>query len=246
MLMPEFAVRPRLALLLVPALVLASWIFLLAGAGTGMNVAAMSTLRLPPPMDMAVSARQWNPLTAVSMLVMWWVMMMAMMLPGIAIAVLRISRSKAGHLHAATLFCLGYALAWLVFSVLATAVHYGLEKSGLIHPMMMWSLNGELSAGILLAVGLYQLSAIKARSLRRCRREFPPENPLHSGMNKGRYCLVNSTPLMSLLFVGGVMNIYLIVMLSLINLLENQLHKPQMLSMPVGLMCLLAAFVIAV
>ena len=58
-----------------------------------------------------------------------------------------------------TLFCVGYAAPWLLFSFAATSLQYGLESSGLLNGMMMWSSSTTLSAGLLLLAGLALFAA---------------------------------------------------------------------------------------
>ena len=70
-----------------PGLVLAvpmvlTWAYILAGAGTGMNVWAMTTSQLPPPLDLPHMMANWSMSYALAMIGMWWSMMLAMMLPG--------------------------------------------------------------------------------------------------------------------------------------------------------------------
>lgn len=240
------------ASLLAPLIVLtgiaAAWVFLLSGAGTGMNIQAMSTLRFPPPqMPQPMSGNpmmeRWDIGYTVSMLAMWWIMMIAMMLPGIAEKSWRAQTIGTANRPgiAAVRYCLGYALPWLAFSIAATAVQYSLERVGLLNGMMMWSISSELSAVILLVVGLYQASPIKARALMRCRAGHTANDPLTSGMEEAVRCLANSTPLMLLLFVGGAMNLAWIVALTAINMFERHLPNPRLISTCVGAVCVLAA-----
>lgn len=230
---------PRPAVLILSGLVLASWLFLLAGAGLGTGGLAMSTWRFPPPMDLPPAGGAWDTAHALDMFLMWWLMMIAMMLPGITGPVRRHSSGSAAVLA----FLAGYGVVWAIFSVAATAAQYALEQAGLLHPMMMWSLDAGLSCGLLLAAGLYQMSGPKARSLQRCRAGTSWPAPFRAGVIRGFRCLAGSAPLMSLLFVGGIMNLYWIAALTLINLLENSLQNPRPLSVSVGISCLAAAAV---
>lgn len=229
-------------------LVAVSWAFLLAGAGLGMS--SMSTFRFPPTMPAEVRIDAWTPGYAVTIFVMWWIMMIAMMLPGFA-------GSKSGLFPAAPSlarpvalpsisfrFCLGYALAWLLFSLFATALHVILEQNGLLHGRMMWSVNADLSAGLLGFAGLWQLSALKRRAARNCHRIDATRPSAHAGLTSGLACVASTGPLMLLLFVGGAMNLVWIVALALVNWLEKRLPNPRPLSFAVGVGCLAgAAFV---
>lgn len=223
-----------------------SWAFLLAGAGLGMS--SMSTFRFPPPMPVDVRIDAWTPGYTFTVFVMWWIMMIAMMLPGIAgnkvwTGLLATGRNSAA-LSSSTIsarFCLAYSLAWLLFSVFATALHYALEQQGLLHGRMMWSLNVHLSAGLLVCAGLYQFSALKRRVARTCHLIDATSPSLRAGLESGLACIISTGPLMLLLFVGGAMNLVWIVALTLVNLLEKRLSNPRPLSLAVGFVCLFGA-----
>ena len=84
------------------------------------------------------------------MLAMWWVMMIAMMVPSAAPMILlyaRVTRheQKSGPLAEGVVptaaFATGYLIAWLVLSVLASVLQFSLERARLVHSMLMWSLN---------------------------------------------------------------------------------------------------------
>lgn len=228
-------------------LLTASWAFLLAGAGLGMS--SMSTFRFPPPMPVDVRIDAWTQGYAVTIFAMWWIMMIAMMLPGVAgnrvwTGLPATGRSSAAHSTSSTLsirFCLAYSLAWLLFSLFATTLHYALEQQGLLHGRMMWSLSTPLSAGLLVCVGLYQLSALKRRAAQRCHLLDATGPSLRAGLDSGLACIVSTGPLMLLLFVGGAMNLVWIIALTLVNWLEKRLPNPRPLSLAVGFVCLIGA-----
>jgi predicted metal-binding membrane protein len=73
---------------------------------------------------------------------MWWVMMVAMMLPGAAPMLLLFARANRAlkardRPYVATgIFAAGYLAAWGGFSALATLLQWGLEKLDLLGPMM--------------------------------------------------------------------------------------------------------------
>ena len=73
------------------------WFYLLAGIGTGMNTAAMITWQFPPPALMSNPAAPWGPTYWSAMALMWWVMMIAMMVPSAAPMILLYARV---HRHA--------------------------------------------------------------------------------------------------------------------------------------------------
>jgi predicted metal-binding membrane protein len=221
---------------------LLSWIYLLAGSGTGMSIAAMTSWQFPPPATGGPGGGSWSAAYWIIMLLMWWIMMIAMMVPSAAPMILLYARvyrhgQPAGAGLAAAVptaaFVAGYLVAWLLFSGLATGLQFALERSGLVHRMTMWSTTAALSGAFLVVAGLYQFSPWKNRCLNRCRSpvEFLSTHwrksragALRMGVDHGLYCIGCCWSLMLLLFVGGVMNLVWIAGLAVIVLLEK-LHR---------------------
>jgi predicted metal-binding membrane protein len=216
------------------AIALLAWLFVLDGAGTGMSIRAMSTWRFPPPLVPAAN-ETWPAAYWLVMLAMWWVMMIAMMTPSAAPAILiyaRVARSAEQAAVPTAWFAGGYLLAWLAFSAAAVAAQWALERLGLTHAMMMWSLDRWLSGALLVAAGLYQLTPLKAFCLRQCRmpaaflaRHWRPgiAGALRLGFRHGLYCVGCCWLLMALLFAGGIMNLVWIAGLALFVLAEKLL-----------------------
>jgi len=220
------------------AIVALAWTFVLAGAGTGMNVGAMTTWRFPPPVA-PLANEPWPAQYWFVMLLMWWAMMIAMMTPSAAPMVLLYARvvrraQEQGQMARAVVptawFVLGYLISWLAFSALAVAAQWTLERIGLMHMMTMWSADKWLSAMLLVAAGLYQLSPFKNVCLRACRSpvEFlsrhwrqGPAGALQLGLAHGLYCIGCCGVLMALLFVGGIMNLVWIAGLAAVVLVEK-------------------------
>ena len=219
---------------------LLSWAYVLGGAGTGMSSRAMTTFAFPPPARMGM-AMDWSLSYAFIMLMMWWVMMIAMMTPSAAPLILLYGtayryeqkKDRLGAAAAPTFaFLAGYLVAWLGFSVVATSLQWLLEQLGLVHSMMMWSTNRQLSAALLIAAGLYQLSPWKYTCLSHCRspaaflaEHFRPgaAGAFRMGLLHGAYCLGCCWVLMALLFAGGIMNLVWIAGLAIFVLLEKVL-----------------------
>lgn len=231
--------RERLVIAVGLALIAGlSWWWLLIGSGTGMSVLAMSTWAFPPPASAAMTL-DWSAGYAVVMFLMWWIMMIAMMTPSAAPTILlyahvyRFER-KLGRLPGATTptfaFALGYLLAWMGFSALATGLQWGFERTGLMHAMLMWSTSSVFSGLLLLAAGVYQLTPLKHACLDHCRSpahflaaNFEPGalGALRMGTKHGAYCLGCCWLLMALLFAGGVMNLVWIAGLAILVLAEK-------------------------
>ena len=215
-----------------------AWWWLLNGAGTGMSVMAMTTWSFPPPIH-APFVEDWSAGYAILMFLMWWIMMIAMMTPSAAPLILLYARAyryeqKLGKIGAAVAptqaFLLGYLASWMVFSAAATLLQWGLERAGLVHAMLMWSIVPAFSGMLLVAAGLYQFSPLKNACLAQCRSpaQFLAENfrsgvwgACRMGFKHGLFCLGCCWALMALLFVGGAMNLVWIAGLTILVLIEK-------------------------
>ncbi len=180
-------------------------------------------------------------ISVLSMTFMWWTMMLAMMMPG---AFRHLPSQGTGDLSATAnllRFWISYAGVWLGFSILATAMQYLLVGAGLLHGMKMWSTNSWFSSALLAVAGIYQFTELKAHSLATCHAAPSDRTPVPNGAVYGLNCLISSFPLMLLLFIGGVMNIYWVALLTTVVTLEKTLPNPKPLSIAIGVACLCAA-----
>jgi len=235
----ETLLRHENAVVLAALLVLSllAWLATLAGAGTGMSPAAMSGWWLPMELPPAESW-SWSPYYWLIAFFMWAVMMVAMMLPSASplvllyARVLRHAESQGRKVEvpaSIAAFAFGYLTLWILFSALAVALQFGLERSGLMSAMMA-SRSVALSGALLIAAGVYQLSSLKAACLRHCRgpaaflsAHWRPgvAGAWRMGLLHGVYCVGCCAVLMLLLFVGGVMNLVWIAGLTLFVALEK-------------------------
>lgn len=256
--------RDRLLVLAGIAAILAlSWYYLFLGAGTGMDPRHMTSARFPLPLLAGPGSAGWSGAYWGLMLLMWWVMMIAMMLPGAAPTLLLYARvqrhndARKGVVHAVPTgsFLFGYLFAWLLFSGVATFLQWALERLGLLNSMLMWSSSYVLSGCILLIAGIYQFTPAKETCLRHCRspaaflsQYWRPgaRGALALGVHHGLYCVACCWAAMLLLFVGGVMNLLWIAGLALLVLLEKSLPGGQWLArIAGGLMCLAGLYLLA-
>ncbi len=239
-----------------------AWWWIAIGAGTGMSTLAMTTWQFPPPVRPSM-IETWTPGYALVMFLMWWIMMIAMMTPGASPMVLLYGRAyrheqRQGKLGPGIVptfvFVLGYLLAWGVFSALATGLQWCLERAGLIHQMVMWSINPLFSAAILIVAGLYQLTPLKTACIKHCRspaqflsHNFRPgaSGALRLGWNHGLYCLGCCWFLMTLLFAGGIMNLVWIAGLAIYVLIEKVAPKGELVArIAGGAMIVVGVFVV--
>jgi predicted metal-binding membrane protein len=163
---------------------------------------------------------------------MWWVMMVAMMIPAASPTILlyaQVHRHSSGPEPAppTAAFLAGYLACWLGFSLIAAGL-----QLWLISPMSIGVASREAAAGILIAAGTYQLSPFKDACLTRCRspavilsRHFRPGalGAFRIGVLHGAYCVGCCWLLMALLFVGGVMNLIWVAGLTLLVAAEKLL-----------------------
>jgi predicted metal-binding membrane protein len=208
-----------------------AWTWIASGAGMGTAMA----------MPMA-----WTAERVLLTLGMWWVMMVAMMVPAAAPTVLLYARSAEQPQSGA--FLAGYLLCWLGFSIAAVALHLALEASGHLAAMEMVLSSKWLAGGVLIAAGLYQFTPLKGACLAHCRspahwlsRNYRPGavGALRMGLSHGAYCLGCCWMLMLLLFVVGVMNLAWIAALTLLVASEKLLPRGQWIARAGG-----AAFIL--
>lgn len=204
-----------------------AWAYLVSGIGA-----------VPMPMQMGDRV-MWEPWGAKDWLLtfaMWAVMMTAMMLPPAAPMILLFvglhERQQPGAALGPTWsFLAGYLLVWTGFAAAATSAQWGLHSAALLSPMLKAS-SPYLAAGLLLAAGAYQWTPLKLRCLARCRQPLGflmtewragTGGALRMGLRHGLFCTGCCWALMALLFVGGVMNLLWVALLSAYVLLEKVL-----------------------
>jgi predicted metal-binding membrane protein len=214
-----------------------AWVYLAAGAGIDMSM-----------VDMPMEPIPWSTYYAALVFTMWWVMMIAMMVPSAAPMVLlftAIKRKQGASVSPsveAWVFLGGYLLVWAGFSLVAALAQWGLERAGLLS-MAMASASATAGGVILLAAGLYQFTPVKSACLRYCRspvlflsRHWRPgvAGALRMGLRHGSYCLGCCWFLMVLLFVSGVMNLVWIAGIALYIAFEKLLPLGHRLSRAAG------------
>jgi predicted metal-binding membrane protein len=134
----------------------------------------------------------------------WVTMSAAMMLPSAlpgAVALARVSRS--------VLFAGGYLAAWTAYGLAA----YGLFRLliGFDTAWLAWDESGPYAAGgVVVAAGVYELTPLKRRLLRRCRNPLhaTARGPVAAGVENGLTCVGCCFGLMAVLFGLGVMSVF--------------------------------------
>jgi len=168
---------------------------------------------------------------------MWSVMMVAMMLPSAAPMVLLYARvGRQAAINAEPFaptgwFAAGYLLVWFGFALAATGAQWALERAALLTPTLEGTSN--VVGGVLLIVaGLYQWSPLKDTCLAHCQAPLVfiqshggfrrnVSGALEIGVRHGAYCVGCCWVLMTLLFVGGVMNVLWITAIATLVFVEK-------------------------
>jgi predicted metal-binding membrane protein len=225
-------------------LTLLAWAWLWAGAGMDMGRTmgggGMAGMTMPSPPE-------WHAV----LFLMWWSMMVAMMLPSAAPMILLYARAASngpsGARPSTGMFLTGYLVAWGFFSLAASGLQFLLERTSLLSPAAMILQSHRLSGAFLLVAGIYQLSPLKNACLRQCRNPAQflsahyrtgAAGALRMGMVHGTYCIGCCWLLMALLFVGGVMNLAWIALLTLAVAAEKLLPQGRLIGMGLGLSCI--------
>ena len=179
--------------------------------------------------------QEWSAGYFLTMFLMWSIMMIGMMIPSVTptvliyAAVARKSENQGANVTSTSAFVSGYVAIWIVFSLIATIFQLALDRAALLSPMMVTN-SVSLGATLLIAAGIYQLLPIKDSCLRQCRSpvdfiathwQAGTIGALKMGLSHGIFCLGCCWVLMSLLFLGGVMNILWIAIITLFILLEK-------------------------
>jgi predicted metal-binding membrane protein len=217
-------------------LIALAWAYIWQGAGMGMSALQMTQIALLPHRHADMMAGMSMPaVTLATVVAMWWVMMIAMMTPGVVPLVLLHARvlrhwqaSSSASLPPSTLAVLaGYLTVWLVFACAAALMQVALVRIGLLSEMMLSARTPWFSAAILALAGIYQFSPSKRACLQHCGgpieflMRYSQSTPFMLGVRHGVWCVGCCWVLMALLFVVGVMNIAWIAALTLLVLLEK-------------------------
>jgi len=143
----------------------------------------------------------------------WVAMMVAMMLPGAAPALLR--RARAGGARAVPLFAGSYLAVWALAGVAVYAAY---------RP------HGTLAAGaVVIAAAVYEVTPVKRHFRRRCREATG------SGFEFGLCCAGSSAGQMAMLVAVGVMNITWMLVIAGLVLAQKLLPARTAIDLPVAL-----------
>lgn len=213
------------------AMTILAWFWLLGSTAPAGQHGAM------PGMSMAIAA-PFSPAYVAATFIMWFLMMIAMMVPSAAPMILfyarfaRTAKRQNAVLASTGLFALSYLAVWAVFSILATLGQALLIASGSLYGTALLIEDRRAAGALLVAVGIYNLTPLRRACLNGCRSPLDflmrhwrgtRGGAVRLGILHGLYCVGCCWLLMSLLFVGGVMNLAWIVGLAFIVLVEKLL-----------------------
>ncbi|MGK9200529.1 MULTISPECIES: DUF2182 domain-containing protein [Sinorhizobium] len=219
----------------------------------GMEMDAGAALSLGTVLG--ISPRPWSSVEAGVTLTMWIVMMVGMMLPSATPMILlyaRVGRQsrKEGKPFAATgFFAGGYLLAWVGFALAATLGQWLMEGT-LLSPALA-SASRIFSGAVLIVAGLYQWTPLKDSCLSQCQAPIvflqrhggfrrDPAGAVGLGLRHGLYCIGCCWALMTLLFVGGIMNVLWIAAIAIFVLAEKVFFPGRLLSRIAGTLLIAA------
>jgi predicted metal-binding membrane protein len=172
----------------------------------------------------------------------WVTMTAAMMLPSEAPTALLVARLRRGL---PTLFFLtGYLAVWTTYGLAA----YGLFRlvTSFDTGWLAWNEGGPyVAGGVVAAAGLYELTPLKQRALRRCRSPHGDAAALRSGLAKGLHCVGCSGGLMAVLFALGFMSVFWMVVVAGAIFAEKVLPQGQRLRHPIAVALLVLGLWVA-
>ena len=229
----------------------------LAWAATAWQADAMTAMESGAPGAMAMAMAR-PPLSGVDLILvylMWAVMMVAMMVPGaspmvaVFAAINRRRREEGDPFVRTSVFLLGYLGAWSLFSLVATGLHWVLDATRLLTPMME-SASPRLSALLFAAAGLYQWTPLKDVCLRHCRTPIGfvlsewrdgTAGAIVMGLRHGLFCTGCCFAIMGLLFAVAVMDLRWVAAVAILVTVEKLLPWPRFWRHFIGAVFLAAA-----
>ena len=144
----------------------------------------------------------------------WVAMMAAMMLPGAAPAVLRLTQGSGG-VRAVPLFIGSYLAVWALIGIAVYALY---------RP------HGYVAAGVVvIAAGVYELTPVKRHFRRRCR------DTVRSGFGFGLCCAGSSIGLMLMLLALGAMSLIWMSVIAVLALAQKLLPAKAAVDVPLAL-----------
>ena len=195
--------------------------------GPGMNTLAFLNSQPPTAMSSLISSLplcsnfglSWTVESVSGSILMWFGMVLAMMVP----TLLSPSILHPVDIKRFIMFLFGYVCIWLVFCIIGVAIQWGLQAYGVLGASLSIN-NSSVSAALFFMIGGVQLSKPKLASLP-CWPELSKftqtklasfSDDFRAGLNRGGVCGYRCLPLMSVMFVFGLMNLVAMAFLTII------------------------------
>jgi predicted metal-binding membrane protein len=143
---------------------------------------------------------------------------------------------RASRALPTVLFAAGYLAAWTVFGLAAYSLFRLVTAFDI--GRLAWERDGPYVAGaVIVAAGIYELTPLKERLLRACRRPHDggEDGALWAGFTNGAYCVGCCFGLMAVLFALGVMSLFWMVVIAAVIFVEKVLPSGLRLSRMVGI-----------
>ena len=185
-------------------------------------------------------------LNIIGVFFMWFLMSIAMMSPTI-IPTLKtyeeILESGGKRENSFWWFITGFLRVWMIFSILMSLTQVFLGRLYLLNDQGVF-VSSLISSGFLVLAGLYQLSSYKEACLTKCQRPFTfflqnwksgNSGSFNMGVSIGLFCLGCCWALMALAFVGGVMNLAFMAIMTFFMMLEKMPDYGKYISKPLSL-----------
>ena len=185
-------------------------------------------------------------LNIIGVFFMWFLMSIAMMSPTI-IPTLKtyedILESGGKRENSFWWFITGFLSIWMIFSILMSLTQVFLGRLYLLNDQGAF-VSSLISSGFLVLAGLYQLSSYKEACLIKCQTPFTfflqnwksgNSGSFNMGVSIGLFCLGCCWALMALAFVGGVMNLAFMAIMTFFMMLEKIPDYGKYISKPLSL-----------
>ncbi len=166
---------------------------------------------------------------------LWFVMMVAMMLPALWpwLALFRSMATDAypgkRTLAVTAQFAAGYFVVWMAYSALAAALQGGLHRAAALQ--LDLRVGATLGGSLLIVAGIFQLTPVKDACLAHCRSPLSfflarwngrSGGPFRMGARHGIFCVGCCWALMALSFALGIMNLLWMAVLTAIIVVEQR------------------------
>ena len=174
-----------------------------------------------------------------------WTLMTLVMMSTTAVPVLMSLRSIASNASQQIwwAFVFGYAVIWLGFALAASSLQLAIAELNLFDSQN--GLNKILSGGLLITAGLYQFSSLKQKCQSECVAPMQffirhwrdgVGGSFKMGLRHGVTCVGCCWVLMLLAFVGGLTNIWFMVLSATVMAIEKFPVIGRRITLPLGVL----------